>query len=391
MKSAQQESIRERFLVAGAEGPLMSHSHKGLAEYTDTRQEAQRVEARERALVEAERNQRKREREYEVSVAGMVEKAQAVPTPEEEGSPKGSPSDAPDEKKRRTSDGRPVTTSALPPVVARKTSSPVVPTVLAPSHRFSLDAVWGSNAGPTGESTTPPGSPGGGEGADETLNEFLSFDVFGQPSGNGQDAHNEGSLSPFRDAGAHSSHGDDPNPFDFFADDNKLESQVPPPKIAPVTANLKNSGREGPAIASTPYGSDLKVDGEGGLMALQIVWECEVSPSQLNLLFFSSTSLTSDTHLSLFSQVSNPDEPHSGPMQARQVGGPRISQDGWNALLPSKTLGVVGRVKTENSRKYLSQSQLSPSKEIIVVLLEGADVEGAAAVEGHKQFLLSRE
>lgn len=78
-------------------------------------------------------------------------------------------------------------------------------------------------------------------------------------------------------------------------------------------------------------------------------------------------------------------------MQARQVGGPRISQDGWNALLPSKTLGIVGRVKTENSRKYLGQSQLSPSKEIIVVLLEGAGVEGAVAVEGHKQFLLSRE
>lgn len=283
MKSAQQESIRERFLVAAAEGPLMSHSHKGLAEFTDTRQEAQRVEARERALVEAERNQRKREREYEESVAGMVEKAQAEQTPEEEGSPKGSATEAPNEKKRRTSDGRPANTSALSPVVARKTSSPVVPTTLAPSHRFSLDAIWGSNAGAAEQSTTPPASPGGGEGVDETLNEFLSFDVFGQPSGNGQDAHGDGSLSPFRDAGAHSSHGDDPNPFDFFADDDKSEFQAPPPKVAPVTANLKNSGREGPAIGSTPYGSDLQVDGEGGLMALQIVWECEVSPSRSSL------------------------------------------------------------------------------------------------------------
>jgi hypothetical protein len=279
MKSAHEEAIRERVMTAELSGPMLSNSHKGLAELTDSRVEAQRLEARERALGDEERRRRKRERDWEGSAGGLAGPVAG-----------GATAGGPEEKRRKSSDAVQGVEGSRSPEQARQIKGDSPTAILAkaaeaaaasrpapPSHRFSLDAVWAASEGSGEASTTPPGSPHR-SGADDALNEFLSEDVFDKPSAgsSGRPHGDEREMSPFDDEAAGGD--DDGFGFDFFADD--VDGSGSAEKDA-AGKPLASAGPDEASKAVAPagpvaYSESAQLGGERGLQALETIWQGEV-------------------------------------------------------------------------------------------------------------------
>jgi len=70
-------------------------------------------------------------------------------------------------------------------------------------------------------------------------------------------------------------------------------------------------------------------------------------------------------------QIVNPaaPSPHVPVMSARLVSGSNRQQTSvsWPTLLPQNPIAITGRVPTDKALRYLSDSRLSPTKELIVV------------------------
>lgn len=78
-------------------------------------------------------------------------------------------------------------------------------------------------------------------------------------------------------------------------------------------------------------------------------------------------------------------------MKAYQVGGRPVDPFLWASIFPSEnTHTIVGRVPVDSSRKFLQKTQLSPTKEMLVVLFTGSDEAGLAAEANLREFLVSR-
>lgn len=84
--------------------------------------------------------------------------------------------------------------------------------------------------------------------------------------------------------------------------------------------------------------------------------------------------------------------PQETPVVARQVGG-RPLGDGsalWKTLFPSELLRIDGRVPVENSSKFLLQTRMNMSKELIAVAFVPASESGEVGFRILSDFLIAK-
>lgn len=274
MKSAHEEAIRERVMTADMSGPMLSNSHKGPAELTDARAEAQRLEARERALGDEERRRRKREREWgekagaERTVAGAATDG----GPEEKRRKSSGAFDSEKSGSRSPEQSRQIKGASPTAILAKAAEAAAASRPAPPTHRFSLDAVWAAGEGSAEASTTPPESPHRA-GADDALNEFLSEDVFDKPAASGSRPHaDEREMSPFDEAGGGEDNGFG---FDFFVDDPKITEKADGESTGQPVA-LKAPKETVHAAGPLAYSEAAQLGCEKDLLALETVWRGEV-------------------------------------------------------------------------------------------------------------------
>ncbi|CED84518.1 F-box protein JEMMA and related proteins with JmjC, PHD, F-box and LRR domains [Phaffia rhodozyma] len=390
-QDAADTALRTRVLPETASQPLVVQNHKGVMEVSDSRLELQRQEEREQILQESERNKRKRESEADHHSAGLARKLEnegqqlqdlssedGRETVEKGSEDKHTKSSA--KKQRNSSFSSNLETEdaihndlGSPSDSTRKLSSCSVsspassPTkgnpsaVVPPSPvKFSLDSIWGDKPPTTDKkregSRTPP--PAEDDLQNPHKDAFMVDDVDWVRS------EDKDSLSPFRDelpARTEGGSGDDDLVLDFFVDDQAKDLEK-----KDGGAKKIEGVQEAPAISGPLEYEEKKSIDEADLNSIEKAWE---------------------------GQINNPDAPSSGVLVARQVGGPCVPSDGWPTLLPSSSITFAGRVKTDSSRKYLMQTHLSPSKEVIVVSFEAkeGEAENKEAETSLMDFLSERD
>ena len=79
-------------------------------------------------------------------------------------------------------------------------------------------------------------------------------------------------------------------------------------------------------------------------------------------------------------------------MVARQLGGRPIDDSSllWKTLFPTETLRIDGRVSTENSCNFLTQTRLNPTKELIAVAFSPANGENGQNFKAISDFLIGK-
>ncbi|KAF8630111.1 hypothetical protein AX15_003072 [Amanita polypyramis BW_CC] len=77
---------------------------------------------------------------------------------------------------------------------------------------------------------------------------------------------------------------------------------------------------------------------------------------------------------------------------ARQLGGRPINGTSllWKTLFPAELLRIDGRVATENSCSFLTQTRLNPTKELIAVAFSPADAQNGQGLKVISDFLIGK-
>ncbi|KAL7411525.1 hypothetical protein BDY24DRAFT_371380 [Mrakia frigida] len=352
--AATEASLRLRTIPTSSKAtPLILHNHKGVVEVSDSREEMEREEENQRRQEEVERIKRKREREYEGSVQGVLEQAAAGAG-----------------KRRRSDEGGSDEEGGSGKGGVGESILPFVDTTLSSSNS-------NSNHLHENEKHLDPSSDFAME-----FNEFLTDDVLGadedddDPNPNSlkfnhddddDDANMDllgggpGGGSPFR--GEEDLEGEvDEAMFDFFVDEPREEEG----KVEEVEVAEKVDKGKGKEVISTVVVSEeekaRKVEEE--LAKREVVWKGEII---------------------------NPEIPLPGRLHARQIGGPVVPLETWSTtLFPKPSYTIIGRVPIETSRKFLLQMHLTPTKELVVVSLEGEGEEGGKSEKGLREFLVKR-
>jgi hypothetical protein len=78
---------------------------------------------------------------------------------------------------------------------------------------------------------------------------------------------------------------------------------------------------------------------------------------------------------------------------ARQLGGRTIDDTSllWKTLFPMEALRIDGRVATENSCSFLTQTRLNPTKELIAVAFSPANAENDLNFKAISDFLIGKK
>lgn len=80
------------------------------------------------------------------------------------------------------------------------------------------------------------------------------------------------------------------------------------------------------------------------------------------------------------------------PISARMIARTSFEPQ-WKSLLPQETIAITGRVPTAASLRYLGDSRLNPSRDLVTVVFtlnEGASDEERAAWNGLIEFHLNK-